>query len=182
MIGAALLTLLLASTLLGVEPAQAEVPPAYRQVAAEYGLPPAMFYAVALSESGTKLISGKFRPWPWTLNIGGKGRYFPTRASAFAALQTHRAEGKRSIDIGLMQVNWRYHSERLRDPWQALDPYFNLRTSAEILAAHHKKTGDWWVAVGRYHSPGAKPAARRRAARYIARVKRHWQRLEDPGD
>jgi soluble lytic murein transglycosylase-like protein len=179
MIGHARLTFLFASTFLGVEPAQAEVPPGYRQVAAEYGIPPALFYAVALTESGARLASGKFRPWPWTLNVGGKGHYFLTRETAFAALQTHRADGKRSIDIGLMQVNWHYYSARLRDPWQALDPYFNLRASAEILAAHYKKTGDWWVAVGRYHSPGAKPTAQRRAARYVARVKRHWQKLED---
>jgi soluble lytic murein transglycosylase-like protein len=177
MIGYARLTLYPASILLGVELAQAEVPPGYRQVAGEYGIPPALFYAVALTESGVRLACGQFRPWPWTLNVGGQGRYFPTREAALAALQTHRIQGLHSIDIGLMQVNWRYHGARLRDPWQALDPYFNLRTAAQILAAHHKKTGDWWAAVGRYHSPRA-----HLAARYVARVKRHWQALEDSGD
>jgi soluble lytic murein transglycosylase-like protein len=177
-IGRTFLTILLVAATLSVDPVHAKVPPAYRQVAAEYGIPPTLFYALALTESGARLSSGKFRPWPWTLNTDGKGRYFPTRESAFAAIQAHRARGKRSIDIGLMQVNWRYHNQQLRDPWQALDPYFNLRTSAEILTTHYEQTADWWVAMGRYHSPGVKPADRRRAARYAARVKRHWHMLE----
>jgi hypothetical protein len=32
-----------------------------------------------------------------------------------------------------MQVNWRYHQDKLGSPWQALDPYHNLRVGAEIL-------------------------------------------------
>ena len=43
------------------------------------------------------------------------------------------AKQQTSVDLGLMQVNWRYHQERLVDPWQALDPHRNLQVAAEIL-------------------------------------------------
>jgi hypothetical protein len=54
------------------------VPVGYQQVAREYGLPPALLYAVALTESGQSCAQSKeqFRPWPWALNIDGEGALF----------------------------------------------------------------------------------------------------------
>ena len=69
--------------------AQAEVPARYRQAAAEYGLPAKVVYAVALTESGLRLQSGRARPWPWTLNIEGQGHYYPTRKAAYRALKVY---------------------------------------------------------------------------------------------
>ena len=44
------------------------VPTGYQQVASEYDLPPALLYAVALTESGQSSLSeGRYRPWPWAL-------------------------------------------------------------------------------------------------------------------
>lgn len=157
------------------------VPPGYRQVARETGVPPRLLYAIGLTESGRRVeIDGRsvLRPWPWTLNVGGKGLYFPTRAQATETLEALYDQGRRSIDIGLMQVNWRYHRSRLADRRQALDPYFNLRVAARILRECHEATHDWWQAVGCYHSPGKGKAARKRAERYRARVRRHWRGLD----
>ena len=82
-----------------------------------------------------------------------------------------------SMYKNLMQVNWRYHRTRLRDPWRALDPYYNLRVGARILRDCYREHADWWRAVGCYHSPGISAAQRERALAYRARVKRHWRRL-----
>jgi len=82
-------------------------------------------------------------------------------------------DGVGSIDIGPMQVNWRYHRERLGSPWQALDPYHNLRVGAGILKACFTARQDWWQSVGCYHAP-ENP---RRADRYRRRVLAHWRRL-----
>ena len=150
------------------------VPPLYRIVAAEYGIPMALFYAVALAESGKRIESdSRRRPWPWTLNIAGKGRYFSTRWQAWRALDQSLQSGQESVDIGLMQVNWRFHEPRLRNSWMALDPHHNLAVGAEILKNCYAKRRDWWASVGCYHAP----ADRDRARRYRQRVVALWREL-----
>ena len=102
----------------------ASVPEGYRVVAEEYGIPHSVLYAIALTESGVgPNDNGVRHPWPWTLNVAGRGYVYPSREAAWHALNTFIARGERSIDIGLMQVNWRFHKDKLRDTWQALDPY-----------------------------------------------------------
>jgi len=142
------------------------VPPGYRLVAAEAGVPPALFYAVALAESGKRFDVGP-RPWPWTLNVAGEGRFYPSREAASRALAAALATGMRSIDIGLMQVNWRYHGEKLESAALALDPYHNLRVGARILRRCFEERGAWSAAVGCYHAP----ADDARASRYLERVR-----------
>jgi len=150
------------------------VPAGYRTVAAEQGVPASILYAVALAESGTVVDPSRhIRPWPWTLNVSGQGRFFPSRQAASEALHAELAAGRESVDIGLMQVNWRYHKDRLASPTRALDPYHNLRVAARILRGCYQRREDWWEAVGCYHAP----SNARRAARYRQRVLRHWQRV-----
>ncbi len=154
--------------------ANAGVPAGYRTVADEHGVPASILYAVALAESGTVVDPRrKIRPWPWTLNVSGQGRFFPSRQAASAALQVELADGRESVDIGLMQINWRYHKGRLASPTRALDPYHNLRVAAEILRDCYQRRGDWWAAVGCYHAP----SNARRAARYQLGVRGQGQRV-----
>ena len=82
-----------------------------------------------------------------------------------------------SMYKNLMQVNWRYHQDQLGTPWQALEPYHNLRVAAGILQSCFDKRRDWWASVGCYHSP----ANVVRAQRYRLRVVDHWQWLEVSG-
>ena len=154
------------------------VPAGYRAVATENGIPYTLFYAVALTESGKPVgVTRHYRPWPWTLNVAGQGYFFDSRLAAWQALTVWLEQGKRSIDIGLMQVNWRYHRERLSTPWQALDPYFNLRVGAKILQECYFTRQDWWASVGCYHAPGDS----QRAKQYRRRVVSRWQQLVNAG-
>ena len=154
------------------------IPPGYRSIAAERGIPHAIFYAVALTESGKKITKVEgFRPWPWTLNVEGRGYYFESRLVAWQTLKGLLDNGNRSIDIGLMQVNWRYHRKRLVNAWQALDPHHNLRVGAEILRDCYLAERDWWASVGCYHSPNNL----QRATQYRRRVLSRWQRLVKTG-
>lgn len=163
----------------GVSP-QYIVPPGYREVARAHGVPPNILYALSLTESGLT-ISHKpnrkvFRPWPWTLNVEKKSYYYPTRRAAWEALTGFLEQGK-VVDIGLAQVNWKWHKKRLIDPWQALEPYFNLRVGAQILREQYNASGDWWTAIGHYHASAATPEARARAQQYRVRVGRHLRRV-----
>ncbi len=154
------------------------IPAGYRQIAGESGVPASLLYALALTESGRPVgPGGGLRPWPWTLNVNGKGYRFETREAAWATLEDFLAQGQRSIDIGLMQINWKYHADRLKNAYLTLDPYTNLRVAAGIFRDCYRVREDWWSAVGCYHAPSPDPRARRRAERYQARVQRHWQRL-----
>ena len=156
----------------------AEVPAGYRQVASHYGIPAEVLYAVGLTESARQVDStGTVRPWPWTLNVQGKGFFYASREQVQRALEGFLDVGFESIDIGLMQVNWRYHRHRLESPQLALDPYHNLRVAAKILRECHQSRRDWWEAVGCYHAPNSP----HRADRYRARVFKHWQRVTRRG-
>lgn len=151
------------------------VPVGYQHVALEYGVPPSLLYAVALTESGQSLFSrGEFRPWPWALNIDGEGYYYPSRQQAWEALQVVLTEPRASVDVGLMQINWRYHQASLGSAWQALEPYHNLEVAAAILRDCFAQLGDWLPSAGCYHAPNHAERARR----YSQRVNAHWRRLD----
>ncbi|NKB61231.1 MAG: transglycosylase SLT domain-containing protein [Gammaproteobacteria bacterium] len=153
------------------------IPAGYVQVANRYDIPPVLLYAVALTESGQSSLSdGRFRPWPWTLNINGEGHYFPSRQAAWQALQSSVDIANNSVDIGLMQISWRYHSTALGSAWQALAPYHNLTVAAAILRDCQKKNTSWNERVGCYHAPNDSA----RAISYALRVKVHWEQLSDP--
>ena len=153
------------------------IPSGYKKMAQEYGIPEKIFYSIMMQESSVTTKSGH-KPWPWTLNIKGVGgKRYKTRLKAYLALE--KALKKTSIvDVGLGQVNWHYHKKRFRSTWEALDPYVNLRAAAEILIQEYKNGGgDWWIAVGRYHSPGQKPKQKQRARNYIAMVKKRYKKI-----
>jgi len=79
------------------------VPAGYRSIAKERGVPYTVLYAVALTESGRQVASADvYRPWPWTLNVAGRGYFFDSRLEAWQALTDWIKAGRRSIDIGLM--------------------------------------------------------------------------------
>lgn len=148
-------------------------PPAYKSIAIQHGVPPAVLYSVALQESGTKL-RGQLVPWPWTLNVAGKGYRFATRADACAALGIAIATaGAARVDVGLGQTNIKANGHRYKFPCEGLDPYKNLAVTAQILAEQKAKGGSWIDAAGRYHRPaGGAPAARYRGyfAKHLSRV------------
>ncbi len=152
------------------------IPPIYERIAVRHEIPAAMLYAVALAESGKRIPSlSARRPWPWTLNIAGKGRYFSTRLAAWRVLDATLAAGETRIDIGLMQVNWHYHRQQLGNTWLALQPEHNLDVAAEILKRCYAERGDWWDSVGCYHAPNTAG----RAKRYTERVRAAWRSVKD---
>lgn len=159
-----------------VAPAQEEPPPAYQIAAKHAGLPSPVLYAVALQESGTRL-RGRLIPWPWTLNVAGRGERYATRAQTCARLRQAltRIPANR-IDAGLGQVNLGYQAHRYSHPCELLDPYRNLAIVAEILKEQYIEGEDWLAAIGRYHRPaGGAPAAR-----YRRSVHQHLVRVLGP--
>lgn len=134
-------------------------------------LPRALLAAVAMAESGRYLPKKqKSRPWPWTINAEGKPYYFSSKAEAIAKTQQLLDGGMRSIDIGCMQVNLRYHPHAFASLDDAFDPMMNVAYGAAFLMELRERTGSWQQAVANYHSQTAW-----RGGRYFARVIRIWE-------
>lgn len=155
------------------------IPSGYQRIARTYQVPVKVYYALLTQESGFTTRHG-FRPWPWTLNIAGKSKRYDTRKAAYQALKKAINSGIKLVDIGPGQVNWYYHKERLGTLWQSLEPYHNLKVAAQILRQEYERSGknNWWIAVGRYHSPGQKPKQLARAKDYERRVKRRYRQID----
>ncbi len=146
-------------------PAGSPVPEGYRQVAEEYGVPAEALYSVSLAESSRRLPQGE-RPWPWTLNVAGKGYRYATREEAYQGLLGFmRRYPLKRIDVGIAQVNLGWNGGYFRNYREALEPYTNLRAAAQILRhCYDLNPGSWLQAVGCYHHPaGGKPARTYRA-------------------
>ena len=149
-----LLTGLGLGVLASTAPAQAApnyppVPSAYRIAARVHRVPPTLLFAIALQESVLR-VDGRHLPYPWTLNVEGRGERFKTYRAALVRLEALLADGVTSVDCGAMQVNWRYHADKLRSPLLALNPWRNLEAGAQILRERFDETPDWRIATGRY--------------------------------
>lgn len=141
-------------------------PAAYARTGRWQGVPAWLLYGVALQESMLKL-GALTLPWPWTLCARGRGLRYASYGQALAALQSLVKSGIASVDCGAMQVNWRWHGDKLGSLAQALDPYPNLAVGARILRGHFEASGDWRSAVALYHvGSAASAAARQRGMRY----------------
>lgn len=119
---------------------------------AQYGMPAGLLKAIARVESSGSPYGDAGKPWPWTLNVGGEGHYYPTQEAALTALETYRAESDVNIDVGCMQISLRHHPNAFPDLASALDPAANVAYGALFLAALHDKSDDWMIAAGDYHS------------------------------
>jgi hypothetical protein len=149
------------------------IPAVYQATAEAQGVPPSLFYAIAMQESGRfHEDDGRLKPWPWSLNVAGKAYYYDSMEEAWDALAGFVEEQPAHIGIGLVQITWPYNPHLLRDPYTALEPSINLGIGAQILRACYERLGDWWLAAGCYHSPT--PAY---ATAYQERVQRHWLAL-----
>ncbi|MDE2517284.1 MAG: transglycosylase SLT domain-containing protein [Rhodospirillales bacterium] len=116
-------------------------------------LPPRLLGAIALVETGRPdPLTGRLRPWPWTINAQGQGYFYPDKAAAVAAARDFQAQGIASIDVGCLQINLAYHPDAFKSLDQAFDPGANARFAARFLDALHTATGHWMAAIAAYHS------------------------------
>ncbi|HCI9483980.1 transglycosylase SLT domain-containing protein [Raoultella ornithinolytica] len=163
------------------------VPQGYIRVAVAHRVPPEALYSVSLAETAMvpraiatvtrqqANLPPVTRPWPWTINVAGKGYRYASRLEAWQALQVFMSRhALKRIDVGLAQVNLGWNGHRFISSWAAFDPYTNLNAAATILReCWDRKPGSWLDAAGCYHHPAGGQAA----ARYKTIVKRHLVRL-----
>jgi Transglycosylase SLT domain len=137
------------------------------------GIPRHLLLAIGLVESGrpAPVLMG-MAPWPWTVNVNGRGIYLPTKARAIVVARAARDTGARSLDVGCLQVSLSNHPHAFGSLVEAFDPLANARFAASFLRRLYEREHDWLAAAAAYHSQ--KPGA---STRYRARVARTWNRL-----
>ena len=129
------------------------------RIAKLHELDPYILYAVALVESAKNGNDNNHRntrtvtPWPWALNQSGMSLIPESEQAAHTLLKKSIAEGHRSIDVGLMQINLHWHGHKVKAPEELLNPVTNLQIGAELLAEAIQSSPDNLVlGIGRYHS------------------------------
>lgn len=137
---------------------RADIPPAYHRIANQYQIPVDVFFSVMLQESG-KTLNKDYVPWPWVLNVEEKPYFFESRESAELALKQFLAVNERArIAVGIGQIYLPSHGHLFEDKTVLLSPSTNLHYAAKVLVENFEWTvkqnkPNWWVAVGRYHTP-----------------------------
>lgn len=128
---------------------------AVRDAEARYPLPPGLLGTIAKVESGRPVTAMKdVRAWPWTIDADGRGYFFESKAAAVVWAQQALARGVSFMDVGCMQVDLQMHPGAFRSLDEAFDPAHNVDYGAHYLQRLHDgdAAGNWYVAVGLYHS------------------------------
>ena len=116
-------------------------------------IPVRILPAIGRVESGRlDPATRRYRPWPWTIDVGGQSAFFATKAEAVTAVAALQAQGIRSIDVGCLQVNLMHHPNAFATLDAAFDPATNAAYGARFLAALFHQTGTWQQAIADYHS------------------------------
>lgn len=111
------------------------------------GVPYDVLLAISKVETGRNN-----RPWPWTVNFGGDGRWFDSIVEAETSVTEAVEKGVTNVDLGCFQLNYRWHAKGFATVADMLDPDQNATYAAGFLAAQYAQTGDWALAAAAYHS------------------------------
>ncbi len=131
------------------------------EAAARRGVPERFMLAITLVETRRK-SDGAVGPWPWTVNVAGKGYWFDSRAEALAHARATLAAGQVSFDVGCFQLNYRWHGSAFDDIAEMFDPALSADYAAQFLLDLYRESGDWLRAAGHYHSRTPRHSARYR--------------------
>lgn len=132
------------------------------RAAQAHDIPFSVMMAITLTETGRRR-AGRSEPWPWTVNMEGKGVWFDDRDSALAYVFKHYKTGARSFDVGCFQINYKWHGQAFASIEDMFDPQANADYAARFLTQLYQETGDWSAAAGAYHSRTPKYAEAYRA-------------------
>jgi Transglycosylase SLT domain len=140
---------------------------AAREAARQTGVPTAVLRAISLTETGRQ-SEGAFRPWPWTVNMEGKGVWFDSRGEAQSFVAQNYRRGARSFDVGCFQLNYKWHGQAFSSVEQMFDPTENAVYAARYLRELFIEKGNWIDAAGAYHS---------RTPKFANRYKKRFQKI-----
>ncbi len=138
------------------DPASATSVPDCEAIAAEagqrYGLPANLLPAIARMESGYSPDGTDRRAWPWALNQGGDNSYHLSKEEALTTLTALLDRGVTNVDIGCLQLNYRWHGGNFASLEHMITPEANADYAAQFLLGLYQQLGSWQAATQAYHS------------------------------
>ena len=124
---------------------------AARTAAYESGVPLSVLQALTRTETGRK-ANGEVEPWPWTVNMEGRGVWVENRNEALLFVYDHFRTGARSFDVGCYQIRYRWHGANVSSIEERFKPLENARYAALFLRSLFNERGNWNDAAGAFHS------------------------------
>lgn len=124
---------------------------AARRAALAEGVPLNVLRAISRVETGRE-VQGTLQPWPWTINVEGRGHWFNSEIKAKSYVFGIFKAGVRNFDIGCFQINYRWHGKAFRTIDAMFDPDENATYAARFLKDLYTEFGSWHAAAGAYHS------------------------------
>ncbi len=88
-----------------------------------------------------------------------------SKKEASEMVQLYLDQGNTNIDLGVMQVNLRWHGKYFKNIEEMLTPEYNIKYAAKLLTSLYQQHGTWQKAVRYYHS--AKPEYHRKYSKKI---------------
>ncbi len=116
------------------------------QTERKYAIPSGLLKAIAKVESANQ---------PYVLNIAGKSVLSKSKEQAEKIVRSLLKQGQTNIDLGMMQINWRWHGQHFHSINEMLEPKHNIEYAAKLLTQLYQQHDSWSKAVRFYHS--AKP-------------------------
>ena len=110
-----------------------------------YRLPNKLLTSISLVESGV-IEGNKINSWPWALNVNGKSKYFDNKKETLKFLK-ESLQKNRNIDVGCMQINYKFHGHNFKNLDHILNPEENVKYAAEFLKKLFKKHKSWNEAI-----------------------------------
>jgi hypothetical protein len=109
----------------------------------QYDIPSGLLLALANVESNYQ---------PYALNIAGKSVISNSAKQAEFIAERYLQQGKKNIDIGVMQLNYFWHGKHFASVSEMFDLKKNINYAASLLTSLYKQHGSWHKAVQHYHS------------------------------
>jgi soluble lytic murein transglycosylase-like protein len=106
-------------------------------------IPSGLLVAIAKVESDIR---------PYAINIAGKTVIANDPKEAALVVKDALSRGITNIDIGIVQINYRWHGENFNSVEEMLNPKLNTEYAGRLLAKLFKQHGDWHKAIRFYHS------------------------------
>lgn len=124
----------------------------FEKVGKESSIDPKLLYAIALVESGSAV--SKLSTSPTLYALRADKAFYASDYNVAKKKLSELLNDNQHVDIGMMQVNTRYHSDKVLHVEQLLDPLTNLRVAAQIININLRSTSNFKLGIGRYHSWG----------------------------
>ena len=140
----------------------------------KFGIKENLLSTIALVETGRYNPDHRLgsHPWPWTVTSAKGGTYHKSKKEAVAEVKKLISQGIKSVDVGCMQINLKFHGSAFSSIEEALDPDKNTAYAASYLARLHKQTGSWGKAATTYHS-----GSQEKALKYEEKLISAWRKL-----